>query len=157
MKRFLSKARVLLCGLILLSFFLPAYAHYNAVQFISFLLEAVNKAYEITAADAFLAIATLLIIPFSALALIVCSYQRKPVRRIYAAVPLIFFLCFTGLLFTNETGQAGDRAYNYFAAAGPGFYIAGLSCILLLFTKNPRRKRGNHKQPVSTELPVKER
>lgn len=152
MKRLKYKARLPLCGFILLSFFLPAYAHYTAMQFISLVLSSVNKAYEITTTDAVVAIGSLLLIPLSALVLVFRGALRLSTRRVYVAMPLIFFLFFAGILFTNLSAMS--PSFNAFAATGPGFYVACIAALLLLFTKSPRRKTRRRKKVAETELAV---
>jgi hypothetical protein len=154
MKLFKTKARVPLCGFIFLAFFLPAYQGNSAFQFISIVLSQVNKAYDITTTDAYIAIFSMLLIPFSALLLMIRTALRIATRSIYVAMPLIFFLFFTGLLFTNISSVTNSSRFNAFAHTGIGFYLAALACILLLFTKNPRKKSRRRRSNPEAELAV---
>ena len=141
MKRLQTKARMPLCGLILLCFFLPAYDHYSAFEFIGIVRNSINKAYDVTTTDAAIAIGSLLMVPFSAAVLLLRAWLRIPTRKIYVAMPLIFFLFFTGILFASQTSLAGPSSVNCFAPAEVGFYLAALCCVLLLFTRNQKRRR----------------
>lgn len=141
MKRLQTRSRIPLCGCILLSFFLPAYKHYSAFQFIGIVRNSIDKAYDITNTDAVIAISLLLLIPFSTAVLLLRTWLCIPTRRVYVAMPLIFFMFFSGLFFATQTSLAGPSSVNLFTPAEFGFYLAAACSVMLLFTKNQKRKR----------------
>jgi len=91
-------------------------------------------------------------IPFSTAVLLLRTWLRIPTRRVYVAMPLIFFMFFSGLFFTSQTSLAGPSSVNLFTPAEFGFYLAAVCSVMLLFTKNQKRKR---RRKIETE-PEKE-
>lgn len=154
MKTSLAKSRMALCALILLAVFLPAYNGYSAVSFIPLVLAEVSNG-EINLTDAAISIIPVLLVPVSAIVVGMFQLLRIPLRRVYVAMPLVFLLFFTGILFTAErSANPSSSVFGLFKRAGLGFYLAYIACLLLPFTKNAKRRR-RHRKPPSAELAQK--
>lgn len=135
MKRSVAVARPLLCAVVVLAFFLPAYQACSGFQFISLALaEAANKN-GVTTTDVMILLLPMMLIPASAGILGAAFALRISVQRIYTVLPFVFFTFFTLLFFRSQahaTSQPGG--------AQIGFYLTGVATALLPFTKNAKRK-----------------
>src|ERR671912_873499 len=151
MKFITTNARLLLCGVIIAAFFIPAYNNISGFGFINHAFLEVNTQNEITETDVLITITPLLFIPFSALFLLVRTAAHVSSRKMYLALPVIFMLFFFGIIFlTSRNSTGGFSSPTVFFQMQPGFYITVLASVLLIYTKN-RRKRRRRRSVQSTE------
>lgn len=148
MKTLAKKARLVLCSLLIVAFFIPSYNGISAFNFIpiAFAQPEVNS--EITLTDVLVAVVPLFFIPLSALGILFLFWMKMPARKTYLALPLFSILTFTGILFTGlNSGSAFSSGRAFLMQMGIGFYIALIAAVLLPFTKRSVRKRA--RQPKS--------
>ena len=154
MKILKTKARLLLCGVIIAAFFIPAYNNISGLSFINRAFSEAKTHNEITETDVLITIIPLLFIPFSALLILVRAVAHVSTRKTYLALPLLFMLFFFGILYISSGNTSGGfSSPKVFFQMQPGFYIAGLASLLVIFTKNYKKRRHRHSVP-STEVPV---
>lgn len=151
MKFITTNARQLLCGVIIAAFFIPAYNNISGFGFIDHAFSAVNSQNEITETDVLIIITPLLFVPFSALFILLRTASRISSRKTYLVLPLLFMLFFFGVIIISAANSSGQFSNpKVFFQMQPGFYIAGLASVLLIFTRNPK-KRKRRKRTPSTE------
>lgn len=137
MNQLVPKARLVLCALIVLAFFLPAYKGYSGLRFLPVALsEAANKS-GVTSTDVLILLMPLLMIPLSAIGVYTLFVMTVFIKRIYLAMPLLFLVFFFTLLFRSPGMASSD---GFLGAAQIGFYITALAACGLPFTKDPKRK-----------------
>lgn len=147
MKKVISNARPVLCGLILLSFFLPAYAGYSAIRFSMLALAEASGKNNVTTTDVAILVLPLLLIPATAIGFCLLFLLHQSIRRIYLALPIIFLVFFLALLF-NSPGLAAGR----FTEMQAGFYLMSVSACLLPFTTDAKRKRRRRRRHSSATV-----
>ncbi|HUC79641.1 MAG TPA: hypothetical protein VMR70_01945 [Flavisolibacter sp.] len=145
-----KKARLLLCTLILLSFFLPAYRGVSGFGFIPLAFDEVTKSHELTMIDVVILLVPLVLIPVSAAGIGIASWLRIPVRKTFAAFPLLCLLAFICLLLMSS-GGSGFSGTSLLSQMGVGFYLALPATAYLPFTKNMVRKRRRRRQTTQLE------
>lgn len=142
MKFITTNARPVLCGVIIAAFFIPAYHNISGFGFINHAYSEVNSQNELTKMDVLITITPLVFIPFSALFILVRSAVHIPSRKTYLALPLLFMCFFFGIIYLSSGNSGGGfSSPRVFFQMQPGFYIAGLASVLLIFTKNHRKRR----------------
>ena len=155
MKFITTKARLLLCGVIIAAFFIPAYQNISGFTFINYAFSEAKSNSEITEMDVLITIVPLLFIPLSALFILVRARLYLVTSKIYLALPLLFMLFFFGIIYLSERNSAsGFSSPATFFYMQPGFYIMILASLLLIFTKTykkrRRRRRVNSTEVVAT-------
>ncbi len=147
MKKTIARARLWLCGIIVLAFFLPAYGGYSAFSFIPLAFsEAANGS--VTKMDIIILIVPLLLIPAAAVAISGLFLLRISVRRIYLAVPVIFLVFFLMVLFRSPGMTATSLRGMQL-----GFYTMVLATACFAFTKDAKRKSRRRVKRTSTSKP----
>lgn len=151
MKNLIAKGRLLLCTMIVLSFFLPAYAGYSALRFIPLALsEAADKS-NVTTLDVLMLIVPLVLIPVIAFTILGLFLLRVAVMQSYLALPLLFMIFFLTLLFRSPGIAAAGGGLRGLQI---GFYFMALSAVTLPFTKNAKQKSRRRTQSVAkTKMP----
>lgn len=142
-----TRARLLLCCVIIAAFFIPAYNNISGAGFIRLAFIEGESHSEITSTDVLIAVIPLILIPFSALVILLRSAAYMSTRKTYLALPLLFMAFFFGVLYLSSGNTSGSfSSPKVFFQMQPGFYIAGLASFLLLFTKTYKKRR--HKRIV---------
>jgi hypothetical protein len=154
MKYFKTKTRLLLCGVIIAAFFLPAFEGISGFLFVRLAFSEVGSHSEITQTDVLLAIIPLLLVPLSSLAILLASSLHLTIRKIYLIFPLAFMFSFFGLLVLTARNNSGAFASpTVFLNMQPGFYIAGLASTLLIFSKDLKKKK-RRKRVATPDMPA---
>ena len=149
-----KKARSVLCLLIIIAFFVPAYRSTSAFSFLWVAMSATARGQDVNTTDTLVMILPLLMVPLSAIFLLIFSELRIAVRRANVALPVIFLTFFTVVFYVSErTGQSGLSPLKMILSMQPGFYLAALSSVGLLFTKNQKRKRRHRRREVAEPQP----
>ena len=152
MKLIIHKARLILCGLILISFFLPAYQSTSGFSFARQALSDFKNGGEITFTDIFVLVAPLLAMQAVTLYILVRSYFRYAVRKTFTALPALFlgfFLVVIYYSYRNIYPFSGKEVLKHLQI---GSIIAGLSCALVIFTKDlPRKRRRRRRSSGSVQ------
>jgi|GEM_PF-5051203 len=142
MKSMLHNARYILCGLILLGFFLPAYHGISGFSYIPFAFSTLEGQNEITAMDIWVTIIPLLLIPITTIAILIRAYMRLSTRKTVIFLPALCFAFFTVILFVSQkSGGASFSGRAVLFDMSFGFYMTAIGCALLPFTKTPRKRR----------------
>lgn len=149
MKFIKTKARVLLCVVITAAFFIPSYNGISGFSFINRAFSETVTNSEITETDVLITIIPLLFIPLSALMILICAWLQVTTRKIFLALPLLFMLFFFGILYLGASNSSdGFSSPGVFLRMQPGFYIAGLASLLLIYTKNYKKRK--HRRNISS-------
>ena len=142
MKTLSQKARLLLCSLIILAYFIPSYNGISGFSFVSLAFSEPEVNSDITSTDVLILIIPLLFTPLSALVLLLISSLKIPARKIYMAMPLTGIVAFVSILvLASGNGSGNFSNLSFLLQMGGGFYLALTASFLLPFTKNPHRKR----------------
>ena len=156
MQTIINKARIISCFFILLGFFIPSYNGVSGLTFIPLVFSAIEETSEITIVDAFVAIIPLVFIPLSTIAVLIRTFRLKPTRKTYRALPLICLFAFSIILVMSlkTISGSGMTSLQTFAQIRGGYYMAGIFCLILPFTRNPFIKRTKQQALAETELAV---
>jgi hypothetical protein len=143
MQTFFSKARYTLCTLIILAFFLPSYQDISAFNFIPLAFSSADEQSEISSADVFIAVVPLVLIPLSALAIIILTSMRRVIRKTFKALPFICLAIFTFILFLSlrTIEGSGMSSLRTLSHLGVGYYLVAICSVFLPFTKSPYRRK----------------
>jgi len=151
MKALTTKSRLLVCAVIIIAFFVPAYDGISGFSYISFAFKNLEGQTEITTMDVWVTIIPLLLIPISAAAILVRSYYKLSTRKTYMFLPAVCFGFFTVILFfSQKSGGAVFSGRVVLMEMTIGFYLTAIGCAILPFTKTPRRRKSE--KPVSGEM-----
>lgn len=153
MKFFITNARLLLTGLIVAAFFLPSYGGISGFRFISLAFSEINRESEITSTDVFIMILPLIMIPVFALLLFIGAALKQPMRKILTGMPLICLCTFLAILLVGARNGSGSfSGPEFLVQMQVGFYLAFVASILLVATKDPRKKRVKRRKRTEAEL-----
>lgn len=137
MTKMIAKARLILCAMMVVAFFLPAYNGYSAFRFLPLSLSAAADRSGVTTTDILILDLPLLLLPVTAAGFCLLFVFRIAVRPVYLILPLVFLLFFLTILFRSP-GIAADG--GGFRGLQIGFYLMALSVVALPFTKNAKKK-----------------
>lgn len=153
MQTIFSKARYILCTLIILAFFLPCYQDISAFSFIPLAFSSAGEQSEISSADVFIAIVPLVLIPLSSLAIIILTSMRRILRKTFKALPFICLCIFTLILFLSlrTIGGSGMSSLRTLSHLSVGYYLVAICSIFLPFTKSPYRRKLRIKRKMKAE------
>jgi uncharacterized membrane protein YhaH (DUF805 family) len=156
MRAIISKARYLLCCLIILAFFIPSYQNISGFSFIPLAFSAVEGQSEISSIDVFIAVVPLVLIPVSALAILVRTSLRKTTRKTIKALPLICLFIFTVILFMSlrSISGGGRSSLRILSHMQGGYYVVAVASLLLPFTKAPYKRRSKKQQATAVQVPL---
>jgi hypothetical protein len=149
MNYYKTNARVILCGVLLVAFFLPALNHLSAFEFIPLALAEASGDNGLTKTDALIVIFPLLMVALSAFLLALTFLLRIVIPKIYLAFPLIFLAFFSALIFRNKSISSPSAL-----GLQAGFYIALLAALLLLFTKDKKQKSRRRRKRIIKEATI---
>ena len=142
MKAILHNARPILCGLIILAFFLPAYHGISGFSYIPFAFSTLEGQNEITEMDIWVTIIPLILIPVTSIAILVRAYMRVSTRKTVIFLPALCFAFFTVILFVSQkSGGASFSGRAVLFEMTFGFYLTAIGCAFLPFTKTPRKRK----------------
>jgi hypothetical protein len=134
-----NRSRAIYAALLLLAFFIPAY---NQVSAFRFLIQAVSSAgndNEITLVDLLVVLLPLLLIPATALLILVKAVNKKPLNSLLLSLPFFSMSFFFLILSFDINRQAsGSNALGLLKQMSPGFYLAAFASLLLLFSYSRR-------------------
>jgi hypothetical protein len=142
MKSFVHNARFILCGLIILAFFLPAYQGISGFSYIPFAFSTLEGQNEITETDIWVTIIPLVLIPITVVVILFRAYMRLSTRKTVMFLPALCFAFFTIILFVSQkSGGASFSGRAVLFEMTIGFYLMALGCAFLPFTKTPRKRK----------------
>jgi hypothetical protein len=154
MRTLRKNARVILSTLVLAAFFLPSYQGISGFHFISLAFAETTTNSEITSTDVLILTLPLILIPLTALGILLVSWLQISIRKTFTALPLLCLAGFTFILaISSRNSSAGFNSLSFLLQMGIGFYLALAASLVLPFTKNPlrkkvRRRRSNLLEPA---------
>lgn len=142
MKLLATQYRLFLPVLIIAAFFIPAYHNISGFNFISLALAEPKGHADISQTDALIIILPLVFIPLSALLIFIRSYLHLPTRMTVVVLPFLFLVFFIALLPFSRNINRSDLSFpKILFTMQIGFYVVAISSLLLIFTKNYRKKK----------------
>src|SRR5215204_2015816 len=103
----IKQARIILCAVIILAFFIPAYQNISGFTFISTAFSKIDGQTEIMVEDVIITVIPLVMIPVSALLILIGTYRRRSIQKTFKALPLICLVIFTCILFMTLRSIVG--------------------------------------------------
>ena len=144
-----KRARLLLCCFIILAFFVPAYDNISGFGFVRLAFTESENNSEIKFADILIIIVPLLALFLSALVILLRTVAYLPTRRLHLTLPLLFLLSFFGVMYISGGNTAGNFSHpRVFLQMQPGFYITAFASLLLVFTRDYKKKKHRKRKPV---------
>ncbi|HVF81655.1 MAG TPA: hypothetical protein VM884_06965 [Flavisolibacter sp.] len=143
------RSRLILSALIIFSFFLPSYEGVSAFGFVGLAIAEAKAHAEITLVDVLILLTPLIFIPVVALVIGFRSVTQVPVRTTVIGLPLLLLLFFFALLsYTGKSSNIHIPASDLFFSMQIGFYVAAISSLLLVFTKDGGMQRHKRKRRI---------
>ena len=153
MKYLKTRARLILCILIIAAFFIPSYNNVSAYGFIKLAFLETKDHSEVTSTDVLITIVPLLLVPLSALVIVIRTAVHLPTRKTYLGLPLIFLIFFFVILLPGGSTISGKFSDpKVLLEMQAGFYLAATAAVLLLFTRSFKRKRQRRTVAVSETI-----
>lgn len=134
-----NQFRALYAILVIISFFIPAYNHFSAFQFLLLALSSLGAESEITLIDLLVILFPLLLIPFTALLILIRSLSKKPLNTLLLCLPFFSFSFFFLIFSLDMVRQVNSgNVLNLLTQMRIGFYLAAAASLLLLFSYSRR-------------------
>lgn len=149
MKQWITNGRPVLCSLILLAFFLPAYKNYSAFNFVPLAVNETSIGSGVTSTDVLMLLIPLLLVPVVAILFFILYAYRISIKPVYLAMPLVFASFFLLLFFR---GQGSSGSVLTVKELGAGFYLGAIAVALLPFTKDAKKKSRRRRRKIQPEI-----
>lgn len=131
--------RAIYSALVIVAFFIPAYHHVSAFEFLFLAIGSIGIDSEITLVDLFVVLLPLLLIPAAALWILVKTIVRKPLNSVLLGLPFFSILFFFLILWFDRSRQVSSgNPLTMLTQMRVGFYLAAVASLLLLFSYSRR-------------------
>ncbi len=142
MKFLPTKSRRLLPLLIVAGFFIPAYKSVSAFQFILLALQEAKLHSDITISDALMIVVPLGLVPVTAIGIFIRAVLKLRIRTTITSLPALMLFFSVGILSLSGTISGHDVSFpSVLIRMQAGFYIVAIASLLLIATKDQRRRR----------------
>ena len=142
MKFLPTKSRRLLPVLIVAGFFIPAYHGISAFQFVLLALQEAKLHSDITISDALIIVVPLGLVPLTAIGIFIRAILKKTIRTTVTALPALLLFFTLAIVSFSGTISGYDVSFpSVLIHMQPGFYIIAFASLLLIATKDQRRRR----------------
>lgn len=130
-----NRFRMIYAALVIVSFFIPAYQNVSAFEFFSLAIGDIRSEADVTLLDLVVILIPLLLIPFTALYVLMRAANKKPMNGLLLGLPLFSFAFFFLILSLDINRNVNNvDVLELLKEMSFGFYITAMGALLLLFT-----------------------
>ena len=130
--------RAIYAALIIIAFFIPAYNGVSAFQFL-FTIGSLTSDSEITIVDLLVIALPLLLIPATAMLILLKTIRQQPLNSFLLGMPFFSIAYFFLILsFDMSRQMTNANAFSLLTQMSIGFYVATAASVLLLFSYSRR-------------------
>jgi hypothetical protein len=134
-----NQCRAVYAALIILAFFIPAYDQTSALHFLFLSVGTVGTDSEITLLDLGVILLPLLLVPFTAIVVLVKAVKKRPLNSLLLSLPF-FSLAFFFLILSFDVSRQvnSTTVFSFVTQMRVGFYLAAFASLLLLLSYSRR-------------------
>lgn len=131
--------RAVYSAMVIIAFFIPAYHNVSAFGFLIMISGYIDTDSEITLIDLSVVLLPLLLIPATALLILIKAISKKPLSSLLLSLPF-FSLTFFFLILSVDMNRHvnSNSILELFTQMSVGFYLAAFASLLLLFSYSRR-------------------
>lgn len=125
--------------MVITAFFIPAYQSISAFRFLIMAIGTIGNDSEITLIDLLVILLPLLLIPATALLILIKAINKKPLNSLLLRLPFFSITFFFLILSLDMTRQvASNNVFDLLTKLSVGFYLAAFASLLLVFSFSRR-------------------